>query len=432
MSRKSHPAAAVRRTSARTRQASKAAEMGGREKVLRAAIRILESSGIRGLSLRAAGDEAGVALPTVQHHFASLAALLDEACEAILLRADPPEASENAPFENAIKADDKLALRKLGAMVAHRLGIRHARTIGEFTAMAHLARHRRGRAASRAWVARRLREVRRLVGAHQDRRFLAELSVGMELLSLGCAQMPNIALLNQELLEGALAHKPATDEPPFWFTWENVNLAPALAMEKPPKPNRQGRPSAMPRPLYAAAVALFAEGGLSAMTFRALAAKADTSVSVVSYHIPTSALIFYGAYRLIHSRSGWPGRKLAEETEPLLAVALADIAGVRAHLLSFQALAAAATEPEFQFHAWCIRMMRGGHFWRNSAEALNLRADDFVRHLFSVWLLGAGLLAEATLDPEKSRAFLRERTTRVRERFGLAAIPEHYPVTQNR
>ncbi|QZP07539.1 TetR/AcrR family transcriptional regulator [Caenibius sp. WL] len=401
--------------------------MGGREKVLRAAIRILESSGIRGLSLRAAGDEAGVALPTVQHHFTSLAALLDEACEAILLRADQ-EASENVPFERAIKADEALALRKLAAAAAHRLGICYARTVGEFTAVAHLARHRRGRAASRAWAARRLREVRRFVGEHRDRRFLAELSVGMELLSLGCAQMPNIALLNQELLEGALAHKIATDEVPFWFAWENANLAPALAMEKSPKPNKPGRPSAMPRPLYAAAVALFAEGGLSAMTFRALAAKANTSVSVVSYHIPTSALIFYGAYRLIHSRSGWPGRKLAEEPEPLLAVALADIAGVRAHLLSFQALAAAATEPEFQFHAWCIRMMRGGHFWRNNAEDLNLRSEDSARHLFSVWLLGAGLLAEATLDPEKSRAFLRERTTKVRERLGLAAVPEHHRV----
>ncbi|WP_052023757.1 TetR/AcrR family transcriptional regulator [Caenibius tardaugens] len=430
--RKSGKTVRGRSVAADKRDGSGGEAIGGRERVLQAAVRILEVSGIRGLSLRAAAEAAGVTLPTVQHHFASLGDLLNQACEQILLRA---AASLEMPDEDGVQSavrrhDDHVAAR-LGAALGHRLGVFYGQTVGELTAAAHLARHGSGRAAARGWVASRLLAVRRLAGAHYDRRFLAEVSLGLELLSLGCAKMPNIALVNQEVMEKAVAYKRglvADDlaEVPFWFGRENAELAPILAQEKPPAPSRPGRPSNMPKPLYAAAVALFAEGGLTAMTYRALAAKAKTSVSVVSYHIPTSAQIFYGAYRLIHSRQAWPGRTLANEEEPTLSVALADIAGVRAHLLSFQALSAGATEPEFQFHAWSIRMMRGGHFWRNPPASLHLHPDDFRRHLFSIWLLGAGFLAEASRDPERAAAFLRLRVPTIRERLGVAAVAEFH------
>lgn len=399
--------------------------------MLQAAIRILEASGIRALSLRAAGEEAGVTLPTVQHHFPSLAALLDEACGSILRQDSPfPKGLSDVQFERIVRRDDRLACSKLQAISNLRLGAYHRHTVGELVAVAHLTRHGVDRAATRRWSARRLREVRNWVGKQHDRRFIAELCIGLELLSLGCAKMPTLSLLNSEVLARAFHPNRSFDQAPFWFSEENRHLAPIVAEEEAPATSRPGRPSDMPRRLYAAAAELFAEGGLAAMTFRALAAKVGTSVSVVSYHIPTSALIFYGAYRLIHSRAGWVGRKLADEAEPSLSMAMADISGVRAHLISFQALVAAATEPEFQFHSWRIRMMRGGHFWRNATDNLELGGEDFDRHVFSIWLAGAGLLAEASLAPEKSKPFLRIRAIKARNRLGLSATPEHMPLTK--
>ncbi|QZP07620.1 TetR family transcriptional regulator [Caenibius sp. WL] len=401
------------------------AALSGRERVLLAAVKLLERDGVRGLSMRAVAKEAGIKLPTVQYHFSALSALLREACEQTLRRSPCDEDAEiGSPLSTVAKRRPAMVAEQVGARLNLRLGLHIGKTIGELTALAHIARQGGDRSAARLWTAARLKEMGALVSSSQDRRFVTELCVGLELLSIGCAGIPSVSLINKEVLQRALAQASPT-EVPVWFEEENHRLAPVIAGETAPRPNRAGRPSDMQIRLLEAAVELFAEGGLSAMTYRALAAKVGTSISVVSHHHPTSAHIFYGVYRLIHRRAAWDGRRLADEPDPALSLVMAEIAGVRAHLLSFQALAAAAVEPGFQSHSWRIRLMRGGHFWRHDPHNLRLQPEDFDRHIFSVWLAGAGLLAEACLSGAESAHLLRRRAADVRARLGLSATPEY-------
>ncbi|MFM0500833.1 TetR/AcrR family transcriptional regulator [Paraburkholderia caffeinilytica] len=396
-----------------------------------AATRLMRDLGPVGVTFRSVAEVAQVSVATVQHHFGSkeqLLLLLQEIAlsdDAERLRGLAEALPMTAPAEvEAVHA-------MVRSLVADACGANAGRTRARLSALMAATRDSAARPAARRWLSLHHRFFARLLDGvapspRSAARYLVELMIGVEVVSLGCRQRSLVPLLNDELLHYAVEAALGRNTPvcPDAFR-ANVTVLLQRRAERHAKPAGDKSADVRREILNATAVVL-ARGGLGELTHRAVAKQAGISASLASYHFRGIDGLLHAAYRHIHdgfARVAMPARGPA--MGPFQAVLAAMLGtrhgGVPAVLGSLEALVASAYDERLADMAWQTRLMRGVYYLHAAdAKEFPLGNADFFAHMLSIWALGLSLVSHAGWSERRFEACLRSRFDAVEPLFANA------------
>lgn len=377
-----------------------------------AGLALLGEVGLGGVTVRAVAARAGLAFPTVQHHFPTKEALL-RAVFAAALAADADTAARWASAWGE-GGDRRQGEQFLRSQLAWSCGTGATSTAARNAALLGIARGG-GSGGALRWAARRRRQLAPLLaGAGDAGRFLLELTLGLEVLSLGCRRHPLLPLMNDEAVQRgvALFCGERVGEPAAWFQ------AQVLAQLQEPGETAAGRPAPARRRVLEAGARLLAERGAGQLTHRAVAAASGVAVSVVSYHFRTSEELAYAVYRFVHDQLAEFSWSQAQR-EGGDTGAMMRIGDAPAYLASLDAIITSAAAEQRGDFAWTMRMSRGFYYLRRATPEQGLSTTAFNVHVYSIWSAGMLLLAEACWSPRRRETLVRRRLQRAAEVFAL-------------
>ena len=402
---------------------------GGRETksdsvglLIAAGAALLGESGLGGVTVRAVAARAGLAFPTVQHHFPTKDALVRAVYEEALLRDLRHLNAFEVMLAAQAPADTDSALSVLNAMLAWSCGAGATVTAARNAALMGIGRNRGPYRASRHWMARRRALIGSVLRALTPRwreasRLLLELMVGIELMTLGCREQALIPLLNAELLRHGLFAALGQGRP-YYSQWFERSALDALRKDEQSQreadEGRTRRAGPARRKILLAGARILAERGVTELSHRSVAREAGVALSVVSYHFRASSDLVYGVYRFVQNETAaftiekeyrhGPGSRPGSTSMFDLRIGDAP-----AYIASLEAVIAAAHDPEMADFAWKTRMTRGVYYFYRAGETEHFDAAAFNMHVFSIWGAGNTLLAEALWKENRIAALLRGR-----------------------
>ncbi|MFM0646967.1 TetR family transcriptional regulator [Paraburkholderia bryophila] len=402
------------------------------ELLIHAATALMRDHGPVGVTFRSVAEAAEVSVATVQHHFGSKEHLLLQLVQSALredaarLRpyadALPDTSSSNAPVE----MENVQAIVR--SLVADACGANADRTRARLSALMTATRDGAARVAARRWLSEHRRFFARLLNGLVPRpnhaaRYLVELTIGVEVASLGCRRHSLMPLLNDELLRYAVDAALGQGKPacPVAFRANVIALLQQRAAQHTPPASDKSAQAR--RGILNAAALVMSRGGLAELTHRAVAKEAGIGGSLVSYHFRSIDVLLHAAYRHIHdgfARVAMPARGPA--VGPFEAVLAAMLVtrhgGVPAVLGSLEALIASAYDEQFADMAWQTRLMRGVYYLHApDATTFPLGSGDFFAHMLSIWALGLSLVSHAGWSERRFEACLRSRFSAVEPLF---------------
>jgi len=420
--------------SAREKQEKKSDRVG---QLIAAGTELLGEMGSGGVTVRAVATRAGLAFPSVQHHFPSKEALMRAVYEEALAQ-DSQCFSEFEAMLAAPVTDAEAAFQVLRAMLAWSCGAGAGKTAARNAALMGIGRSRGPYRASRLWMIRRRVLIGRVLSGltphwRSGARLLLELMVGVELMTLGCREHALTPLLNEELLRHGF-YVALRQGRPYYSHWFERSALDALhkdehsRLEIENENGRARRGGSARRKILQAGARILAERGVAELSHRSVAREAGVALSVVSYHFRASSDLVYGVYRFVQNETAaftiekeyrhGPGRSPS-------GTSIFDyrIGAAPAYIASLEAVIAAAHDPEMADFAWKTRMTRGVYYFYRPGETERFEATAFNMHVFSIWGAGSTLLAESLWREHKIAALLRARLRQVGNWFPWSDAP---------
>ncbi|QBR02765.1 TetR/AcrR family transcriptional regulator [Paraburkholderia pallida] len=399
-------------------------------KLIAAGMTILGTSGETAVTIRNVAAAAGLSAPTVQRHFPAKEDLLLALHDAALER----DAARLAQLGTVLPALGPRGMEGAQAiacaLIADSCGANASDTLARVAALASIARRDGARSMARRWASRRQAVLAQALAGtvaapRRDARFLLEYLTGVELLSLGCRRHPMIPILNAELVEHGfrVAIGQSRAQCPAWFRYCASQVLRERHQEN--QASQGGRTAHARDVILAASARILAEHGPAELTHRAVAKEAQIAPSLVSYHFRSKNDLLYGAYRYIHDRFATaPVPATTSPTRATLNVVIDTGAGAKpAYVASLETIIAAAYDSELADFAWRTRMTRGVYYlhpeWSDQDE---LNATDFSVHAFSVWTVGATLLAQACWTGKRREQCLHSRFAEAEQRFSTGRL----------
>lgn len=365
--------------------------------LLQQAADLLRDRGIEGMTMRALAEAAGLPAATVQYRFGSKDRLLADAFLCLRDRHAQRLAAlalyfESLPDRCPDLADAVLAMLGLGAP-EDRL---EQLALFDFLAMALRAPKHFPQAVSWAGM---LADFWRTMAERSGRGpakgvFLFELHLGLMLHMSGVAPAVEGQLLAREIVARAL--RPASERrAPLWFRTilRDTLAAPSFELEE------AAPRTTTAKAIVAAAMRMAIDEGPGALSFRTVAARAETSVSAIAHYFATRQDLLYATYRAIHEEIIAFTRSLGVVTESNydseLAERIVTYSGEsRVSLLiaysEFELVA--ARNHEFAGLARYFRMTRGPYHTRKQDPDFDPFGDDaFDIFALSFWMVGHSL-----------------------------------------
>ncbi|WP_188772025.1 TetR family transcriptional regulator [Novosphingobium endophyticum] len=357
----------------------------------------LRDHGVQGTTLRSLADASGHPAATIRYQFGSKDRLLNCTFGCLGDRHVRRLNSYARSFQEtcggyADLADAVLAMLGLGS-VEDRL---EQVAICEF--MALVLREPRHIAEAELWATSVSDHWQ---GVARDSRhspamgvFLFELHLGLMLHMSGIDQGPEAQVLSREIVERAL-RPPERRTPPLWF---RSILRGTLA--KPPLALDLDMPvTATAQSILEGAMRMAIEQGPGALSFRTVAANANTSASAVSHYFSTRQHLIYATYRTIHREiiafTQSLGVAEGESYDSELAERIVTFTGKSSVslLIAYSELElVAARDPNFSGLARHFRMTRGLYHTRKRDPAFDPVGDDaFDAFALSFWMVGHAL-----------------------------------------
>jgi AcrR family transcriptional regulator len=406
-------------------------ESGTAERLVEAGIALIADGGLRALTIRDVAARAGIAFPSVQHHFPSKALLIDEIFATIERRHSALTGDGLAEIGPDV---DGAALPDIvSAVLADWCGRDRILTIGAHEML--LAAHRDPQYArfGKRWIEEQSNAwaglVRRL-GLKLDRKqalFIVELLLGLSLMTFGCANQVEAALANNEIIRFAFAdakHKERFD--PSWYRMLLARLDREDLPIEDSGTTISGTAHPAAKKILDAGMLIVAEDGASALTFRAIAARAGVAIGSVTNNFQTRQKLTYSIYRHIQENITNANLRVPETTSPTdlrspepLANRIAMMKQVLASkpvlpLASYDLMLAGARDPAFGPRAWRIRMTRGVYLLiRRGAVPAQPLLSQFRAHAHSLWSNAVVLLCGIGASDGADRASLVEERMRV-------------------
>ena len=396
--------------------------------ILEAGAALIARAGPEGASVRAIAEQAGVSAPALQHHFPSKAGLLTGIYGHAVERQLALTAAALAPFVGLRLADEPLALRRKATAEMAAWAIREwVCEGGQATASAtvlhllvHAVRDPVHAALARRWLAGTVAAVGASAAMEEgEAQFLVELLVGLALVSAPGAFRRESDVLNRELLAFACGLHGTCNG--FW-----LDRFRALREQADSASDAPADDGTVHAELLAAGVALTAEVGADALSYRKIAARAHVAPSSALYHFPSRQALLTALYREVHRRfvGAAPPAQAAEWTHLLRSGDTAHLAPMFTRLIveqmageaplfltSCELFLAGWREPELAPEALLMRLERGRFAWPDRPEP-----DEGLRsHTHSLWTIGLALTQYS--HPSADRAGGIERRLRAGLRF---------------
>lgn len=372
--------------------------------ILEAGAALIARAGPEGASVRAIADRAGVAAPTLQHHFRSKASLLEAIYSGAVEQHGALTQAALAPFsEPVFSGEQGVARRKVALEMAAALireWLRDGEAAQASAVILHLLVHAvRDPACSdlaRQWLSATAKAIRQqgLLDA-DEAQFLVELLVGLALVSAPGRFHRESDVLNREVLGLVWGVPEGADG--YW-----LGRFRALHETRGQTPQALAETGGVQPDILEAGVTLTAETGADALSYRKIAARANVAPSSVLYHYPDQRALLTALYREVHRRfvaaappgqaAEWGGRLeaggSAHIVELFTAMIVEQMAGdAPLFLASCELFLAGWREPELAPEALFMRLERGRFQWPShvpDAEALR-------SHLHSLWSMGLAL-----------------------------------------
>ena len=361
--------------------------------ILDAGIALLAEAGPRAASVRGIADRAGVRPAALQHHFPT---------KALLTRAIYERASTR---HVAASAEALAQCARLGAAEAlmpeaaiSLLGIWRGGLSRETAVMLHmLAQAARDVAyadIARNWVEQTIARIGQGLGCGPDHaEFIVELLTALTLASAPSAFGLASDVLNREFIPFALGDRRTGPDSGHGY---HLFRARAAATRLP----RSALDSAAGMVASAAldaGIAIMAESGAEALSYRTIAARAGVASSSILYNFPTRAALVMAIYEEIHRRfatptiglnlpQGRPSEQIIGLFTPMIVDEKAGAAPLV--LASCELFLAAWWEPELADSAWAMRLARGAR----AEDGHEVSAEkSLTTHFLSVWTIGLSL-----------------------------------------
>lgn len=361
----------------------------------------VERHGMDRLTIRSLAEAAGIPAATIQYQFGSKERLLVEALARLVERriARLDEIADLLP--------DRLdGVRSIAGLLQHVLGLGGQRErlsqLALLDLVAAALRNPRLMAVLDPW-SRRLetfwRDVagRAAVEPHLAG-FLVELHLGLMLHLTGIERAIEGQALADEIIGRALSPFGSPAARGADFPWFRKLLGDALAAPMVAADIRAAD-TANAQTIVDAAKQIVVKQGPTTLSFRTVAARAQTSVSAIAHYFPTRQSLVYAAYRAIHEElivyTRGAGLKSYQSYDPALAddiVGYAAGGGVPLFVAFSEFELVAARHADFADIARYARMTRGLYHTREEG----VHFDAFGRAAFdsfalSFWMLGYAL-----------------------------------------
>lgn len=399
-----------------------------------AGIALIADGGLRALTIRDVAASAGIAFPSVQHHFPTKAILVDEIFAAVELR--HCAVTGHGLTDLTLESGGEAALPDVvAAVLADWCASQRTLTIAAHEMLLAAHRDPRHRAFGERWIKGQLDVwtgfLDRLgLGGDSDAAWIiVELLLGLSLMTFGCENQVEAALANAEIIRYAFAD--AAGRQSFDPRWYRVFLARGDRMDLPVEDSGSAGPVVgadhpAARKILDAGIGIVAEEGAGALTFRGVAARAGVAISSVTNNFHTRQNLIYRIYRHVQDNMTEIARNVggapppAGELDPFspasLVFNIAQLKKVLAgELPPFQAaydlMLAGARDPTYGRRAWRIRMTRGVYLLirRGVMPAQPLRAQ-FQAHVQSLWANAVALLCGIGASSSRDRdLMLKER-----------------------
>ncbi|HLG86352.1 MAG TPA: TetR/AcrR family transcriptional regulator [Alphaproteobacteria bacterium] len=406
-------------------------ESGTAERLLEAGISLIAEGGLRALTIRDLAARAGIAFPSVQHHFPSKGLLIDEIFSNIERRHCAVTADALAEIE---PDGGEAALPEIiSAVLADWCGGHRTLTIGAHEML--LAAHRDSRHArfgggwidgqSDVWMG-----LTRRLGLKLERKrvlFIVELLLGLSLMTFGCANQVEAALANNEIIRFAFADAKSKERfDPYWYRMQLARLdREELPIEDSGSTiSDAGHPAAAK--ILDAGILIVAEEGASMLTFRGIAARAGVAIGSVTNNFQTRQKLTYSIYRHIQENITNANLRVPETTSssdlpapaPLptrIAMMKRVLAGKPVlALASYDLMLAGARDPAFGPRAWRIRMTRGIYLLiRRGVIPAHPLLTQFRAHAHSLWSNAVVLLCGIRASDAAEKDNIVEQRMRV-------------------
>ena len=393
-----------------------AAEGGTAGRLVDAGIALIADGGLRALTIRDVAASAGIAFPSVQYHFPTKALLVDEIFAAVERR--------HCAVTNQAVAD--FALERGGAAVLPEIV---AAVLADWcagqktlTIAAHemlLAAHRdpANAAFGPQWIAGQvglwtgLLERLGLDGQPDMAHLIVELLLGLSLMTVGCDNPVDVALANGEIVRYAFAD--AAGRASFDPIWYRMFLAGAVRALSPLDDSEVAGPVSgvahpAARKILDAGIAIVAEEGAGALTFRGVAARAGVAISSVTNNFHTRQNLIYRIYRHVQDSIAEVSRRVSNDLPPAagfdpfgpqsLAFSMAQLKRVLAgeqplFQAAYDLMLAGARDPTFGRRSWRVRITRGIYMMiRRGVVPDQPLATQFRAHVYSLWTNAVVLL----------------------------------------
>jgi AcrR family transcriptional regulator len=396
--------------------------------ILEAGAMLIARAGPEGASVRTIAEQAGISAPALQHHFRSKASLLGGIYGQAVERHLALTAAALAPFAGLRLASEPLALRRkaLAEMAASTIrewvcqGGNAVLSAVVLHLLVHAVRDPVHSALAQRWLAGTVAAFGMDgVADGEDAQFLVELLVGLALVSAPGAFQRESDVLNRELLAFACGLRGPGNG--FWL--DRFRARHEQPNQGAVAPAERGEVHAE---LLAAGVALTAEVGADALSYRKIAARANVAPSSALYHFPSRQALLTALYREVHRRfvGAAPSAREAEWTRLLRSGETAHLVAMFTRLIveqmageaplfltSCELFLAGWREPELAPEALFMRLERGRFAWPERPEPREgLRAQTH-----SLWTIGLALTQYS--HPSADRAGDIERRLRAGLRF---------------
>lgn len=357
------------------------------------------------LTIRSLAEAAGIPAATIQYQFGSKERLLVEALARLIER-------QIARLDDitGILPDRLDGVRSVASLLPHILGLggREERLaqLALLDLVAAALRNPRLMAVLEPW-SRRLeafwRDIAGRAGVEPHLAgFLVELHLGLMLHLTGIEPALEGQALADEIIGRALSPQSQQAD----FPWFRKLLGDALAAPMVAADIRAAD-TANAQVIVDAAKRIVVKEGPTTLSFRTVAARAQTSVSAIAHYFPTRQSLVYAAYRAIHDElivfTRDAGLKSYQSYDPALAddiVGYSADGGVPLFVAFSEFELVAARHPDFADIARYARMTRGLYHTQGEGE----RFDPFDRDAFdsfalSFWMLGYALRMKLSRPP---------------------------------
>lgn len=386
-------------------------DTGGDPDLIGVALALLREAGLAEVTQRALAARAGVPAATLQHRFGSK----EEMLRRLFLRLFQAEEQALAALAEGA-ARPPLSPVALCGLLTSLVVAPGAGTPAVLEALVQALRSPLGRPAAQSWLAALHALWRRLLADHGGdidgaAWFLAELQIGILLLSLGSGRPQETALVNAEVARFACFGR--EDGTGDWFGRLIRAAADSGLLSEIPEAGAEQGP--MLQRLLDAGVEIIASAGPDELSFRTLAARAGTSLSAVTHHFPKRERLLSSVFQYLHDRltqseAATVAQNVDAADQFVASTTGAGFAGAPLFLIFTELSLAAARMPGFADMAWRFRLTRGRDFARRADPSFDPSGRRaFTLHARSLWQSGCALVQATRAEPDELPALLRRR-----------------------